>query len=286
VSAVIATLRKRIGLRTRFRRSIAWVRRPRRLDAERTALVERTLDGMRDYNAIMCESAPNGRLLELGGVVAAVIPDTPENSVMNAVVYDRVEALAAALDELASAYDRAGVEAWMVWVPVVDREARRLLKRAGHRLEANPTAMARDLHGIERPARGVLEEWTAHGDLAEMVAILDRAFLFGTAFARTFPRRPPDRARVYMASLDGKPVSCILTSDHDGNCAVDLVATLPEARGRGLAGALLLNALTDAAERGCRTTTLIAVPEGQPLYARLGYRAVCPLQQWERRRES
>jgi GNAT superfamily N-acetyltransferase len=68
----------------------------------------------------------------------------------------------------------------------------------------------------------------------------------------------------------------------NGNCAVDLVATVPEARGRGLSSALLAQALSDAVRRGCSTTTLVAAREGGGLYERLGSKSVCPLQQWER----
>jgi GNAT superfamily N-acetyltransferase len=259
---------------------------PRRLGDSDAALLERTVDGLRDYNRIMCDCSPDGRPLELEGVMAAVVPATPERSLMNAVVYERSSALAAALEELDAAYEKAGVEAWMVWVPAVDAQARKLVKRRGHRLEAHPTAMARELDGIERPPEGALPDWTAEGEHGVMAAICDRVFAFGDAFRRTFSSPLPERAHVYLASIEGEPASCLLTSEHDGNCAVDLVATVPEARHRGLAAGLVLHALADAAERGCSTTTLSATPEGRPLYERLGYRALCPLQQWERRRSA
>jgi predicted GNAT family acetyltransferase len=85
-----------------------------------------------------------------------------------------------------------------------------------------------------------------------------------------------------MASVDGNPSSCVVTSDHRGNCSVDLVATVPEARGRGLSGALLRQALVDAAGRGCQTTTLLSSVAARPVYARLGYAALGPFEHWER----
>jgi GNAT superfamily N-acetyltransferase len=249
-----------------------------------SALVDRVIKGLGDFSRAVCASAPGGRMLELDGVAAALIPATPEASMMNAVVYERADALASALDELAVTYEEAGVEVWMVTVPATDGQAGKLLKRAGHRLAAAPTAMARELRGVERPSKPVLEDWTAEGEPAAMAAICDRAFLFGTAFARTFSQPLPDWARVYLASLDGEPVSCVLTYERDGNCGVGPVATVQEARGRGLGGALLAHALADATERGCTTTTLAATPDGRPGFERLGYRALCPIQQWERRR--
>jgi GNAT superfamily N-acetyltransferase len=65
---------------------------------------------------------------------------------------------------------------------------------------------------------------------------------------------------------------------------VEWVAVLPEARGRGLSGRLLANALADAAERGCEMSTLVATSMGRPTYERLGYRALGALQLWEQRR--
>jgi GNAT superfamily N-acetyltransferase len=258
-------------------------RRPLRLNSTRVALLEHALGGVRDYNRIICASAPGGRLLELEGVAAAVMPAVPDYELMNSVVYERADALRAVLGEVAATYDAAGVEAWMVYTPAVDGQARKVLKRAGHRLSASPTAMGRELRGLERPGDQALEQWTGTGDPATMAMLCDQAFGFGTAFRRTFARVLANGAHVYLASLHGEPVSCVLTSESDGNCAVHLLATTPEARGRGHSGALLAHALVDAAERGCATTTVISSRPARSAYSRLGYRAICPLQKWVRR---
>ena len=72
--------------------------------------------------------------------------------------------------------------------------------------------------------------------------------------------------------------------DHGGDAEVNFVATVPEARGRGLAGALMTRALADARERGRLTTTLVATKLGRPVYERMGYRPLGTVQMWERRR--
>ena len=64
----------------------------------------------------------------------------------------------------------------------------------------------------------------------------------------------------------------------------DMVATLERARGRGLATALMRQALLEARERGMETTSLQATRMGAPIYARLGYRDLGAIQMWERRR--
>ena len=42
-------------------------------------------------------------------------------------------------------------------------------------------------------------------------------------------------------------------------------------------------ALADARENGCTTTTLQATEVGERLYTNLGYRQLCVMQLWERR---
>jgi GNAT superfamily N-acetyltransferase len=59
--------------------------------------------------------AEANRVLELDGVTAAIVPSTPDRSVVNSVVYEHAELLEAALGTLADAYDEAGVRAWTVW---------------------------------------------------------------------------------------------------------------------------------------------------------------------------
>ncbi len=223
-------------------------------------------------------------MLEHDGVLASIVPAASERSVANGVTYDSRSQLAAALDGLAAAYAEADVKAWTVWVPGRDREAADLLERAGHRLDAAPAAMWRELDGIPRPADGDLEDWTAEGDPAVMAELCDRSYGFGDhSFAAAFATLPSD-VHVYLATRAGEPVACLLTSDLDGNCDVEMVAVVPEARGHGLARGLLAHALVDARERGCTTTTLVSTKAGYPTYQRLGYRDLGPIEMWERRR--
>jgi ribosomal protein S18 acetylase RimI-like enzyme len=95
---------------------------------------------------------------------------------------------------------------------------------------------------------------------------------------------PEGDYELYVARLDGEPCACTAAFRHGDNCDVTMVATLPEARGRGLATELMKRALVDARERGCSTTTLVATKAGEPIYARLGYRALHTLEMWERRK--
>ena len=278
---VIRVVRQPSRVAWRLKRRFFLARRPLRLGARRAAQLELVLAGLRDFGRIMCSSAPGSRLIEREGVVASVVPAAGECPMMNAVVYEQAANLAQSLDYLAMTYDTAGVEASVVYAPAVDGEAKKLLNRSGHLRIASTTAMARKLDRVARPADRALDDWTEVDDATAMAAICDRAFSFGNAFTRTFCELPRN-ARIYIASLRGEPVSCVMTSDHDGNCAVNLMATVPEAQGRGLAAALLGHVLVEAAEHGCSTTTVVASRTGEHVYRQQGYSVVCPIQHWVR----
>jgi GNAT superfamily N-acetyltransferase len=248
-------------------------------DAE---LFARQHASLRRFYRLLAGASEGGRLYERDGITAAVVPTTPERSVCNGVVYDDAASLERALDLLASRYDEAGVRAWTVWVPERDREAAALLERHGHRLDAAPAAMAIELAGPSHASAPELE-LDANPDPADVGRLNDAAYGYEDQFARALELMGPDAAYVYVARVDGAPAACTVALDHERDCCITLVATLPAARGRGLASGLLTRALLDARSRGCETSSLQATKMGQPLYERLGYRDLGPIEMWERR---
>jgi GNAT superfamily N-acetyltransferase len=251
------------------------------LASEWLARMQRSMEGA--WRALGAGSK-DARMIERDGVVAAVVPAVPERSVFNSVLYRTPENLAAARDELAGAYDEAGINAWTVWVPESDRASAELLRAAGHKLDATPRAMVLDLADLAEPDPGGLD-WSADGSLTDLKRINDAAYGDppGT-FERGIGNPPAETWRIYEARLVGRPASMLAVTDSEGDCAIWWVATLPEARGRGLAGRLLHVALAEARERGVRTSTLQATRMGRPVYERLGYRDIGELQMWELRR--
>jgi ribosomal protein S18 acetylase RimI-like enzyme len=230
-------------------------------------------------------ASPGARALEAPGVVAAVVPAAPERAVVNATLYETPARLEAAYDELAAAYSEIGAK-WTVWVQPEGREqAASLLESRGHVLDAEPLAMARARDGaLERTADSIPADWTAQGEIADVGRINDRAYGFGAdSFARSLVSFPEETIHVYVARADGEPVACVGMVDSDGNSEVQMVAVVPEARGAGLAGKLLAHGLADAAERGNRSSTLIATKLGYPVYKRLGFEPQGSFQMWERR---
>lgn len=221
------------------------------------------------------------QLLELDGVVASINPAVAERSVFNSVVYTDPGALAASREELAATYADAGC-AWTVWVPERDEATARILEDAGHTLDAQPRAMGIELDGVSEPDLSELD-WTAEGDVEEMAALNDAAYGYpaGT-WIKGVGRKPPG-LRVYMARVDGERAATVCTLDRDGDCTIWNVATAERARGRGLSTALMRMAISDAAQRGCATSTLQATKLGAPVYRRCGYEDFGALGMWESR---
>jgi GNAT superfamily N-acetyltransferase len=245
-------------------------------------VIERLHASMRRFIRLVGRASDGAHLLERDGVLAAVVPACPERAVINSVVYEEPGALAEAYDGIAEAYAEIRAS-WTVWVHHGDHEAAELLARRGHGLDAEPEAMGRELRGIARPPDDALSDWTAAGRLADLAAINDRSYQFGTdSFSRALARIPDGSAHIYTASEAGEPVACVMTVDCNRNADVEWVAVVPEARGQGLSGKLIAHALADAAERGAETTTLVATRLGRPVYDRLGYRSLGVFQMWER----
>jgi N-acetylglutamate synthase-like GNAT family acetyltransferase len=240
---------------------------------------------MRHWYRLLGAGSDGARTLEREGVIAALVPSAPERSVINAVVYEDADALAAAYDEVAAAYAEIGAN-WTVWVHHGDGRTAALLEGKGHALDGVPTAMGIDLaaHPPVRPAEDGLPPWTARGAIADVGAVNDRAYPWGgDSFSRALTRVPEEEVRLYVAHDEGEPVACTATIDSGTNTEVQMVAVVPDARGRGLAGKLIAHSLADAVERGARTGTLVATKLGYPVYAKLGFEPLGTLEMWERR---
>src|SRR5829696_7425053 len=224
---------------------------------------------MRHWYRLIGAGSEGARTLERDGVVAAIVPASPQRSVVNAVVYEHPDALAAAYDEIAAAYDEIGAK-WTVWVHNGDSETAALLQANGHVLDGSPEAMAADFEATppQRPPDNALSDWTAAGDLADVGAINDRAYGYGGDwFSRALTRLPDGAVHIYVVHQEGAAVGCCATTDTGSNTEVQMVAVVPEARGQGLSG------------------TLVATQLGRPVYERLGFRPLAALEMWERRLE-
>lgn len=236
------------------------------------------------YRAIGAHS-PSADVLEPAPAILAIrFPIRPDRSFLNAVLVPRGRALLTVRDELAGWYADAGVRAWTVWTRPGDDDADAALAAAGHVEDARPMLMAATLDELDLEPRAALDLDPAPST-ATAIELNDRAYGYapGTGFAGALTSEPPGW-RPYVALVDGAPVACAVAVTEQRNCEMALVATVPEARGRGLAAELMRLALRDARDGGCATTTLEGSGLGEPIYARMGYRSLGRLGMWELRR--
>lgn len=248
----------------------------------RPAEYARMLNSMRAFFRLASQGSEGGRAVDLDGVLAGVSPAIPDRSLPNSVVYVSQQALIDALPELERLYDEAGVRAWTVWAPEDDADATAALEAAGHALDADPAAMWVELASLA-PAPEL--EYRKADLMHEVGPLNDRAYgVDGEPFTKMTTHWPRGVSHDYIADVDGEPASAVVILDVDGDASVWCVATLPDARGRGLTTRLLHHALLDARERGCDISTLQATKLGEPVYARLGYQSHGAVQMWEKRR--
>jgi GNAT superfamily N-acetyltransferase len=226
--------------------------------------------------------ALGGEIFEDGDIQAAIIAASPNRSFFNSVFYLDAEHLLDALPRLAEIYEAAGVNAWTVWIPAKDERARAGLSDGGHVLDATPRAMGFELSELRMPKSDPDLEIRAEMDMELLRLINETAYGFTPG---DFPPiKPLPDTEAYLASLDGETVGTTLTWDRGADTEVTFVATLPEARGRGIAGRLLGHALERERDSGKSGSTLIATKLGFPVYEKLGYRNVGGLEMWERRK--
>lgn len=224
-----------------------------------------------------------GSVWNRDGVLAAIVPMAPERSVFNSVFYREGDALLRSLDEIAAAYAAAGVRAWTVWVPEEDVETAAALERAGHVDDAQPRDMAMALSELREPRPDPELTLVERTDYAAMTAINEIAYGYPPGEFAAVERAVVPSMRIYFARSDGEDVATLAVSALGADAIVAWVATLPEARGRGVSGRLLAHALRDARDAGLETTTLQATKLGAPVYLRLGYRDYGAVHMWERR---
>ena len=87
-----------------------------------------------------------------------------------------------------------------------------------------------------------------------------------TRSGRKLPRK------LYLATLDGKPVGTTMLNWTDEVAGLQKVGTLQSARNKGVGSALIVAALRDARALGFKLVVVLSTIEGVRLYSRIGFR--------------
>jgi ribosomal protein S18 acetylase RimI-like enzyme len=165
------------------------------------------------------------------------------------------------------------------------------LLRAGLELVGDGAGMALDLGRCAPepeplPAGVTIETVDDLAGLAAWEELQRRALELDETRARAW-RDAHDRAlsadvplRDWIARLDGAPVAAAALFVAGGVAGIYNVATVPEARGRGIGRAITAAALAEGVARGQRTAVLGSSEMGYPVYRRLGFREVSRLRSY------
>ncbi|MBC5823675.1 MAG: GNAT family N-acetyltransferase [Candidatus Eremiobacteraeota bacterium] len=212
------------------------------------------------------------------------IPSTWHNFICKVRVAERD--IDARIDEANAHFEERGLPVtWLLGPTTRPGDlAQRLTARGLTCVETVP-GMIRDLRGFDRPADrpdGVTIRRLENRDellcYAHVLATADPPqsgaveFFNKTAATAIAKRRS---VTYYLAWFEGKPVGTAELYVDNALAGVYSVATVEEARRRGVATALTVTALTDAFDKGRCLATLQASESGQGLYARLGFRSRC-----------
>jgi GNAT superfamily N-acetyltransferase len=133
------------------------------------------------------------------------------------------------------------------------------------------------LHGLPRLHKFNREVQVARvcaDQQKELLQVLYGAFFMGPEIGRCIVQ--PDHfddphIRHYLALVDGEPAACVTILIKESVAGVWNVGTLRPFRRQGIASALLMRALADAAADGYSDSVLIASTMGRPMYEQMGY---------------
>ncbi|WIG94347.1 GNAT family N-acetyltransferase [Myxococcus sp. SDU36] len=221
------------------------------------------------------------RHLGLPGVDAFCLPEHPEHARAQQVFFHDAGALRDALPALTDFYRRLDLPGWRVVLPPGDPEARRVLEAAGF----GPDAVRMDAMGLalgdvpDVPPDISLEVSETQDD---MVAINKRTWGQLGRQLDVWLRPPRLPVHTLVAKAAGVPLACGLARDVGDTAGIYMVATVPEARGQGLAAQVMRGLHHQARARGMTAAVLQATPEAKPLYQRLGYRDLGAWETWGR----
>jgi GNAT superfamily N-acetyltransferase len=214
------------------------------------------------------------------------LPDPMVNSILRAELPpDHREEHIASL--LAPFQTRQVPMVWYVWPspssPSIEQALQAHGLQSGHRMPAMAADLA-TLPAAAPPPRGVtIEQITDPRAMAPFVDAFVAGFelpelthpYFLQLFSSTLGLAADAPMRHYLARLNGVPVATTTLFPAAGVAGIYCVATIPDARGRGIGSAVTLKALHDARAEGHRVGVLQASPMGHPIYEAMGFRDCC-----------
>ena len=203
--------------------------------------------GFAALQALLGAHAGRGTVLEREGLVASIVPNAPDSPTLNAVVAIDPDAAPPHLDELRARYGDAKVRRWGVWLDGRASLAAQALTQAGMVVTTASPGMGAYIDDLSTTEDDVPRE----ADLETVGRVNDLAYgNYDGRLERTLRPLPNGILHGYRVDDDGGPAAVALALHHDRDCGISFVATVPKARRKGLASAVMRQALGRAREAG------------------------------------
>ncbi len=240
----------------------------------------RLWEGFAQLQALLGGHAGPGRVIERDGLVASVVPGSPDSPTLNAAVAVDPDRAPEHLKELEQRYKDAKVRRWGLWMDGRAALPAQALAQAGMVVTTASPGM-----GARLDEMATKSDEPMKADLVTVGRVNDLAYgNYDGRLERTLQPLPNGILHGYRVDHDGKPAAVALALHHNGDCGVSFVATVPKARRQGLGTQVMRQVFEAARNDGCTTTTLQATDVGERLYRALGFRHLCVMQLWELRR--
>jgi ribosomal protein S18 acetylase RimI-like enzyme len=240
----------------------------------------RLWEGFAQLQALLGGHAGPGRVIERDGLVASVVPGSPDSPTLNAAVAVDPDKAPEHLTELERRYKDAKVRRWGLWMDGRAALPAQALAQAGMVVTTASPGM-----GARLDEMATNRDEPVKADLVTVGRVNDLAYgNYDGRLERTLQPLPNGILHGYRVDHDGKPAAVALALHHNGDCGVSFVATVPKARRQGLGTQVMRQVFEAARNDGCTTTTLQATDVGERLYRALGFRHLCVMQLWELRR--
>lgn len=207
------------------------------------------------------------------------------NGVISAKMkYDDVKAT---VDSLQSKIDERGAPAlWCLGPQSTPENLGELLEQYGLESAGKPSGMATDLAAVNSMPKTIENFMIEKVSNVEMQALWARTAAIGTGFSDTATTEmaqleasltdPQYQAQHrYLGFLDGAPVATSALVLDSGVAGIYAVATIPEARRKGIGEIMTVMPLLEARQIGYRVGILQASSMGYPIYKRIGFKDVC-----------
>lgn len=111
-------------------------------------------------------------------------------------------------------------------------------------------------------------------DVARFTMVASTSFGYGVAPTMVGSLVGQSSVVMLLGLVDGSEACCGLAFfDSSGHAGLHMIGTLPEYRGRGLAGTITQRLMAECREREAYICVLHASPAGAPVYERLGFQS-------------